>query len=283
MTPQVMAAFRPARYRRPMTAVTTRPTTARPVGELLREWRERRRLSQLELSLQAEISTRHLSFVETGRSRPTPEMIMRLAEQLDVPLRDRNTLLLAGGYAPAFAERSLDEPALAAVRAALRQVLAGHEPYPAVVVNRWWKLVDGNASVGLLTAGAAEWLLEPPINVLRLSLHPDGMAPRIVNLAEWRSHLLSRLLRQAQASGDQRLAALHEELLGYPGGTPAAHPATDVVVPLRYRAGDTELSFFSITAVFGTPLDVTVDELAIESFYPADEQTAAALHGHAAR
>ena len=263
-----------------MTAVAARPTAGRPVGALLREWRERRRLSQLDLSIQAEVSTRHLSFVETGRSQPTADMILRLAERLDVPLRDRNALLLAGGYAPAFKERALDEPALAAVRTALRQVLAGHEPYPAVVVNRWWELVDGNASVALLTAGAAGWLLEPPVNVLRLSLHPDGMAPRIANLAQWRSHLLGGLQRQIQATGDERLAELHEELLGYPGGHAGARAATDVVVPLRYRSGERELSFFSITAIFGTPMDVTVEELAIESFYPADEATATALREH---
>ncbi|MCU1658145.1 MAG: helix-turn-helix domain protein, partial [Pseudonocardiales bacterium] len=225
-----------------MTALSTR-AGARPVGQLLREWRERRRLSQLDLSIQAEISARHLSFVETGRSRPTSEMILRLAENLDVPLRDRNALLLAGGYAPAYRERGLGEPELAAVRAALRQVLAGHEPYPALVVNRWWEMADGNASIAVLTAGSAPWLLEPPINVLRLSLHPDGMASRIVNLAEWRAHLLSRLGRQVAATGDTRLAELREELSGYPGGVTDAPSHTDVVVPLRYRHGDRELSF----------------------------------------
>lgn len=198
-------------------------------------------------------------------------------EQLEVPLRDRNTVLLAGGYAPAYPEHGLAEPELAAVRTALRQVLAGHEPYPAVLVNRWWEMVDGNASVGNLTAGAAPWLLEPPVNVLRLSLHPDGMAPRIVNLAQWRAHLLTRLHRQAAATGDARLAELHEELLGYPGGAIQAPHPTDVVVPLRYRPDGQELSFFSITAVIGTPMDVTVEELAIEAFYPADQATAAAV------
>jgi MmyB-like transcription regulator ligand binding domain len=164
-----------------------------------------------------------------------------------------------------------------AVSAALRRVLAGHEPYPAVLVNRWWELVDANTSIALLTAGAARALLEPPVNVLRLSLHPDGMAPRIANLAEWRAHLLARLQRQVAATGDARLAELHQELLGYPGGESGSPATTDVVVPLRYRHGDRELSFFSITAVIGTPMDVTVQELAIESFYPADEATAAAL------
>jgi transcriptional regulator with XRE-family HTH domain len=221
-------------------------------GHLVREWRQRRRLSQLDLAIAANVSSRHLSFVETGRSRPTSEMILHLAEHLDVPLRDRNTMLLAGGYAPAYPERGLAEPELTAVRQALKRVLAGHEPYPAVVVNRWWELVDANAAIGIFTKAAAPELLQPPVNVLRLSLHPDGMAPRIVNLPQWRAHLLTRLHRQAQA-------------------------ATDVVVPLRYRSDGAELSFLSISAVVGTPMDITVSELAIESFYPADQATAAAL------
>jgi transcriptional regulator with XRE-family HTH domain len=221
-------------------------------GDLLREWRQRRRLSQLDLAIAASVSSRHLSFVETGRSRPTSEMILHLAEHLDVPLRDRNALLLAGGYAPAYPEHGLDEPELKAVQQALGCVLASHEPYPAVVVNRWWELVDANGGIAQFTRHVSPALLEPPVNVLRLSLHPDGMAPRIVNLPEWRAHLLARLHRQA-----------------------------DVVVPLRYRAGRAELSFLSITAMVGTPMDVTVEELAIESFYPADDRTAAALAGSA--
>ncbi|GAB3870875.1 helix-turn-helix domain-containing protein [Dactylosporangium cerinum] len=248
-----------------------------PVGVLLREWRERRRLSQLELSIQAEISTRHLSFVETGRSKPTSAMILRLTEQLDVPLRERNTMLLAGGFAPAYPEGRLDGPQLRAVRQSLRQVLTGHEPFPAVVVDRWWTMLDANTPVGLLTAGVAAELLEPPVNVLRLSLHPDGLAPRIANLEQWRAHLLGRLERQARATGDPKLDELLAELTAYPGGigpTPAAH---DVVVPLRIRHEGTELRFFGITAVFGSPLDVTVAELAIESFFPADAATADAL------
>jgi transcriptional regulator with XRE-family HTH domain len=257
--------------------VTAARSATGGVGELLRQWRQRRRLSQLDLAIQADISARHLSFVETGRSKPTSEMILRLTEQLEVPLRDRNTLLLAGGYAPAYPERGLGEPELAAVRAALAQVLAGHEPYPAVLVNRCWEMIDANASVANLTAGAAPWLLEPPVNVLRLSLHPDGMAPRIANLAQWRAHLLTRLHRQVTATGDARLAGLYEELLGYPGGESEPPHPTDVVVPLRYLADGQELSFFSITTVIGTPMDVTVEELAIESFYPADQATAAAL------
>jgi transcriptional regulator with XRE-family HTH domain len=264
-----------------------RAGTTPQAGDLLRQWRQRRRLSQLDLAIAANVSSRHLSFVETGRSRPTSDMILRLAEHLDVPLRDRNTLLLAGGYAPAYPEHGLAEPELKAVRQALKHVLDGHLPYPAVLVNRWWELLDANAGIALFTGQVSPALLEPPVNVLRLSLHPDGMAPRIANLPEWRAHLLTRLHRQAQASGDPRLAGLHEELSGYPGGEsedesqPPPAPA-DVVVPLRYRASDQELSFLSITAMVGTPLDVTVEELVIESFYPADDRTARALRGSSA-
>ena len=257
--------------------MTSHAPGARPVGELLREWRERRRLSQLDLSIQADISARHLSFVETGRSNPTPTMILRLTEQLGVPLRERNTLLLAGGYAPAYPQHGLEEPELESVRAALRQVLAGHQPNPAVVVNRWWELLDSNAALAMLTDGCAPWLLEPPVNVLRLSLHPDGMAPRIANLAEWRAHLLTQLRHRAAALGDQRLSDLLDELRGYPGGSTGAASATGVVLPLVYRRGDHELSFFSISAAVSTATDVTVEELAIEAFYPADAATAAAL------
>jgi len=261
----------------PMTAVNAPAAAARPVGELLRAWRERRRLSQLDLSIQADISTRHLSFVETGRSRPTPEMILRLTEQLDVPLRERNTLLLAGGYAPAYPQHGLDAPELASVRSALRQVLSGHEPYPAVVIDRWWDMVESNAGIAVLVEGCAPHLLEPPVNVLRLSLHPDGMARRIINLPQWRAHLLTQLAHRARSLGDQRLSELRDELLGYPGGLAMSPSVTDVVLPLRFRCGERELSFFSISATVGTATDVTVDELAIESFYPAEEDTAAYL------
>lgn len=266
---------------------------ARPVGELLREWRERRRLSQLELSSQTDISTRHLSFVENGRARPSAQLILRLTEHLDVPLRDRNRALLAGGYAPAYPETALDAPRLSAVREAVTRVLAGHQPYPAAAVDRHWQMVDGNAGVALFTEDCAPQLLDPPVNVLRLSLHPDGMAPRIENLAQWRGHLLDRLHRQAATTGDRFLEELHEELSGYPGGAVSAFRAgagsgsgsgyggtgaDRLVVPLRYRHGNEVLSFFSTTTVFGTPLDVTLAELAIESFFPADPATAARLH-----
>jgi transcriptional regulator with XRE-family HTH domain len=257
----------------------------RQVGELLRHWRDQRRLSQLELSVRAEISTRHLSFLETSRSMPSRDMVLHLAEQLDVPLRDRNEMLLAAGYAPVYRQTPLE--LLEAPRRAIRQVLRGHEPYPAVVVDQSWNVVDRNTSVGVFLAGAAPELIEPPANVLRISLHPDGMAPRIVNLAEWRAHLLSRLRRQIELTADPELTKLHQELLRYPGGQPervAELPGPgEVMVPLRLRHEGRELSFFSTVATFGTPLDITLAELAIESFFPADPQTAQVLREQATR
>lgn len=249
-------------------------TASTPVGRLLREWRERRRLSQLELSIQADISARHLSFVETGRSKPTPEMIVRLTEHLDVPLRERNQLLLAGGYAPAYPQHGLDAPELESVRTALSQVLRGHEPYPAVVIDRWWDLVEGNAAIAVLVEGCAPHLLQPPVNVLRLSLHPEGMASRIVNLGQWRAHLLEQLRRRAEQTGDARLLELQDELRAYPGGDESVPAPHDVVLPMVLRSGDRELALFSIEARVGTATDVTVDELSIETFYPADPATA---------
>jgi transcriptional regulator with XRE-family HTH domain len=264
----------------------TAPGAQRPVGALLREWRERRRLSQLALALDAEISTRHLSFVETGRATPSRAMILRLAEQLDLPLRERNQLLLAAGYAPVYAETALESPPMAAIRAAVRQVLVGHEPYPAVAVDRRWNLLDANASVALFMAGLPPALLTPP-NVLRASLHPDGLAARIVNLREWRAHVLGRLRRQVARSADPELAALYHELRGYGDGAdpPESEPPGpgDVVLPLRLRHGDRELSFFSTVTAFGTPFDITVAELAIESFSPADRETSEFLREAAAR
>jgi len=247
-----------------MTTLARSARATPVVGQLLREWRERRRISQLDLSIQADISARHLSFVETGRSQPTSGMILRLSEQL-------------GGYAPAYPEHSLDEPELARLRVALRQILSGHEPYPALVVNRWWEMVDGNAAVAVLTDGCDPALLTPPVNALRVSLHPDGMASRIANLPEWRAHILERLHRQVQATRDPRLAELLAELSSYPGGDAERPELTDVAVPLSLRHDGKELAFFSMTAVVGAPLDVTVAEVAIESFYPADADTAEAL------
>jgi hypothetical protein len=206
-------------------------------------------------------------------------MVLRLADTLDVPLRERNHLLLAAGYAPVYGEAALDAPQMAAVRQAIRLVLKAHEPFPAVVVDRGWNLVDANATIDLLTAGAAPQLLEPPVNVLRLSLSPDGLAPRIVNLAEWRAHLLARLRREIAVSADERLIELLDELRQYPGDKPDVEPpgSGDVVVPLRIRTDLGELRFLSTVATFGTPLDVTVAELSIESFFPANPETADAL------
>jgi transcriptional regulator with XRE-family HTH domain len=254
---------------------------AAPVGDLLRQWRERRRMSQLTLALEAEISTRHLSFVETGRSQPSRDMVLNLAAKLELPLRDRNALLLAAGYAPAYAETPLDAAPLASVRAAVQQVLRGHEPYPAVVVDGRWTIVGANAGVALLLENVAPDLLRPPVNGLRLSLHPAGLAPRIVNLGEWRAHLFSRLRRQIALTADPELLRLLEELRAYPCDQP--EPDLDlpgpgaVYVPLRLRSGDRELAFFYTVSTFGTPLDITVAELAIESLFPADAATADAL------
>ena len=258
------------------------PHATRPVGELLRGWRQRRRLSQLDLALDAEISTRHLSCLETGRAQPSREMLLHLAERLEVPLRERNTLLVAAGFAPGFAERPLDDPALHAARQAVELVLKGHEPYPALAVDRHWNLVAHNAAIQPLLQGVAPALLQPPVNVLRLALHPQGLAPRIANLGQWRDHLVARLHQAIAASGDAALDALLRELCDYP--VPAAgaplRPDTDfagVVVPLQLRSPAGVLSFFSTITVFGTPVDVTLSELAIEAFFPADAATAAAL------
>jgi transcriptional regulator with XRE-family HTH domain len=248
------------------------------VGPLLRRWRHRRGLSQLALAGAAGVSARHLSFVETGRSRPSRALLLRLGEHLDVPLRDRNALLLAAGLAPAFPERRLADPPMAVVADAVARLLDAYTPFPALVVDRRWELVDANEAVDLLTAGAAPALLAPPCNVLRLCLHPDGLAPRIRTLGSWRAHLLARLRHQIAATGDPYLQELLDELRRYPAppADPAPHAAP--VVPLRVRAADgRELAFVSTTTLFGTPGDVTVEELAIEAFLPADEATAVAL------
>ncbi|MCY1032309.1 helix-turn-helix transcriptional regulator [Corallococcus sp. BB11-1] len=266
-----------APYLRAMTSLQQ----GRPVGELLRGWRQRRGLSQMDLALRAEVSTRHVSFLETGRSQPSRDMLLHLAEELDVPLRERNGLLVAAGFAPVYAERPLDDPALRATREAVELVLAGHDPYPALAVDRHWTLVTANRAVGVLLVDLAPELLEPPLNVLRLSLHPSGLAPRIENLRQWRDHVLTRLHRQVEVSADATLAALLEELRGYP--VPEAREAPNerdfagVVMPLRVRTSLGLLSLFGTTTVFGTPVDITLAELAIESFFPADPETAEVL------
>jgi len=251
------------------------------VGALLREWRERRKLSQLDLAGEAEVSTRHLSFIESGRSAGSREMLLKLAERLAMPPRAQNRLLLAGGYAPAYAERPLDAPDMIAAKAAVDAILEGHRPFPALAVDRHWTLVAANHAVAALLTGIAPALLEPPVNVLRLSLHPDGLAPRIENLGEWRGHLLHRLRAQIDQSGDPVLTAMLKELASYPVRSGAQRPARPdgIVVPLRLR--DLErggvLSFLSTTTVFGTPIDITLSELALECFYPADQMTREAL------
>jgi transcriptional regulator with XRE-family HTH domain len=262
--------------------------SSRTVGDLLREWRQRRRMSQLLLAAEAEISTRHLSFVESGRAMPSREMLMHLAERLEVPLRARNALLVAAGYAPLFRERPLSDPQLSAAREAVELVLKGHEPYPALAIDRHWTLVAANRALAPLIADAQPALLAAPVNVLRLSLHPDGIAPSIVNWHSWRAHLLARLQRQIEVSGDATLAALYEELVAYPPPAGAGHAAKDegadlnqIAVPLRLKTPLGVLSFFSTTTVFGTPVDITLSELAIEAFFPADPQTADALRGFA--
>jgi transcriptional regulator with XRE-family HTH domain len=265
-----------------MGFVQTQP--GQPVGHLLREWRARRRMSQLDLSLEADISTRHLSFLETGRSQPSRDMILRLAEQLEIPLRERNALLISAGYAPAFPERPLEDSALQAARKAIDLLLAGHEPYPALAIDRHWTLVASNNAIAPLIAGADPSLLQPPVNVLRFSLHPAGLAPRIANYAEWRSHVLARLRRQIDLTADPVLEELMKELRDYPTpngaapGKPAAdREYADVVVPFQLITEGGLLSFFSTTTIFGTPVDITLSELAIESFFPADRTTAEAL------
>jgi transcriptional regulator with XRE-family HTH domain len=238
-------------------------------------------MSQLDLALEAGVSARHLSFLETGRSKPSREMVLRLSEELDVPLRERNRLLLAAGFAPAYDERPLEAPEMQPVRRAVAQVLTGHEPFPAAVVDRWWNLIAANRNVSLFMEGVAAHLLAPPANVLRASLHPEGMAPRIVNLAEWRGHLVDRLRREVAATGDARLAELLAEVEGYPRPPDSAPPRPTggaIAVPLVLRHGGRKLSFFSTVATFGTAVDVTVAELSIEAFFPADALTAAVLH-----
>ncbi|MEM5437611.1 helix-turn-helix transcriptional regulator [Paraburkholderia diazotrophica] len=268
----------------PFRAPSGAPPMSRTVGDMLREWRQRRRMSQLLLASEADISTRHLSFVESGRALPSREMVMHLAERLDVPLRSRNALLVAAGYAPLYRERQLSDPQLGAAREAVDLVLKGHEPFPAAAVDRHWTIVAANNALAPLLTSAKPALLEAPVNALRLSMHPDGIASQIANWHAWRAHLLSRLQRQIDVSADSTLAALYDELAAYPT-PPNAEPADEshactleqIAVPLRLRTELGVLSFFSTTTVFGTPVDVTLSELAIEAFFPADPQTGEAL------
>ncbi|MGE0529841.1 MAG: helix-turn-helix domain-containing protein [Hyphomonadaceae bacterium] len=255
-------------------------STAQSFGDHLRTWRQRRRMSQLDLASEAGISTRHLSFVETGRAAPSREMVLQLAEHLQLPLREQNAFLVAAGFAPRFGERKLDHPDLAAVRGAVEAVLKGHEPNPTLAIDRRWTLLNANKAALRLMAGIAPELLQPPANMLRASLHPDGLAPRILNLNEWRVHIFARLERQIETTADPILIELLEELRTYAGGGSHAAPlrdATPVITPLRLRTEAGVLSMFGVTTLFGMPQDVTLDELAIETFFPADEASARIL------
>jgi transcriptional regulator with XRE-family HTH domain len=250
----------------------------RPIGELIREWRQRRRLSQLDLACDAEISTRHLSFLETGRSLPSREMLLHLSDRMAIPLRDRNVMLRAAGFAPTYQERSLDDPTFQSARQSIDLILSMHDPNPALAVDRHWTMAAANNAVGSLIAGVEPILLTPPVNVIRLSLHPAGLAPRIINLVEWRHHIIDRLRRQIETTGDPVLADLVEEVRDYPlppGAAGKARPQDHeiVAVPFRLATVHGPLSFFSTTTVFGTPVDITLSELAIEAFFPADQAT----------
>ncbi|MEU1205402.1 helix-turn-helix transcriptional regulator [Nocardia sp. NPDC005825] len=248
-------------------------------GDLLRHWRTARRLSQLELAGRADTSTRHLSFIETGRATPSRHMLLHLSDELDIPLRERNRMLLAAGYAPVYAEPELDTPAMRPIRDAVRQILTGLEPHPALAIDAAWTMIDANAGIALFLDGLDPALLRPPVNALRLTLHPDGLAGSIINLAEWRGHLFERLQRQIDVTGSPELTDLLAEMRTYPGGEdgPGLPEPDQAVVPLRMRHDGHELAFLSATTVFGTPMNVTVAELAIEAFLPADAATATLL------
>ncbi|MEV2239246.1 helix-turn-helix transcriptional regulator [Micromonospora sp. NPDC049891] len=246
------------------------------VGELLRQWRHRRGLSQLDLAIAADVSARHVSLVETGRSKPSADMILRLAAPLHVPLRDRNRLLLAGGFAPRYTERPLDDDALSAVQDAIRRVLRAHEPYPAVVFDRRWNIVMTNRAVDPFFAQVAPDLLRPPVNLVRLGLDPRGLARLVVNLADVRAVFRTRISRQLATAPDPELTALYEELLApEPADASGQRVDTDVVIPMILSVGGQELRLFSTITTFGTPMDITIDEVAIESYYPADAESAA--------
>jgi transcriptional regulator with XRE-family HTH domain len=276
----------------PMNTTSALPMTSavnarKPFGEQIREWRQRRHLSQMDLAAQAEMSTRHLSFLETGRSQPSRAMLLRLVERLSVPLRERNGLLIAAGFAPMYSMHSLSDPEMSSARAAVDLILAGHEPYPAVLVDRHWNLVGGNRASAPMMAGADASLLVPPVNVLRITLHPKGVAPRIENLAEVREHVLARLQRDFELTADETLKALLEELRAYPGNegdTSGEEPVSygGVVVPLKMRTPAGVITLFSTTTIFGTPTEVTLSELMLEAFYPADEFSANVLRQAAA-
>ncbi|MFJ8310399.1 MULTISPECIES: helix-turn-helix domain-containing protein [unclassified Streptomyces] len=252
------------------------------VGPMLRGWREQRRISQLELALRADSSARHISFIETGRSRPSEDMVLRLAEHLEVPVRERNALLLAAGYAPHYAQTPLDDPSMSSLREGMERLLQAYDPYPALMVDATYTVLAANRGIEMLLEGVAGHLLAPPVNAMRLTLHPEGLAPRIRNLPQWRGHLLEQMERQIALLRSDSLRELYEEVAAHP--VPAAgreepgeagnHPVFPFALPLRIEVGGTVLSFISTIATFNTPMDVTVSELAIETFLPADPETA---------
>jgi transcriptional regulator with XRE-family HTH domain len=260
---------------------TQSPNQAQRVGDLIRDWRARRRMSQLDLALEAGVSQRHLSFVESGRSSPSRDMVETLCEHLELPLRERNVVLLSAGFAPAYAERKLSDPSMSAARNAVERVLKGHEPNPALAIDRWWNLVMANASVGPMLAMVEDKsLLEGQPNVLRLSLHPGGLAKNIVNLGQWKAHVLWRLAQQIQATCDPKLIALEQELAGYPAPPAPKRERSEadaIALNFELRVGPQVLSFITTTTIFGTPADVTLSELAVEAFFPANAETAAAM------
>jgi transcriptional regulator with XRE-family HTH domain len=284
MAPAPPAEHRPAAHAAPAPRRLHGVATA-TVGAMLRDWREDRRRSQMDLALDVGVSTRHLSFVETGKSKPSPELVLALAENLEVPLRERNAMLLAAGYAPQYHQTSLDDEAMAGVRDALSMLIAAHDPYPAVVVDRWWNVVMANDGSMALLGGVPEHLLEPPLNAYRVTLHPEGMSSRIENLAEWAHHLLATLDRQVAITRDPQLRDLLDEVRAYPNiaaldatwRTRSAPPA--VLVPLRLRVDGAVQSWFSTNTSIGTPVDITLDELHVELFHPADEATASLVRG----
>lgn len=250
---------------------------ATPIGTELKRWRTHRRRSQMDVALDAEISPRHLSFVETGRSRPSRDLVMRLADCLAVPPRGRNAMLVSAGFAPLHSEHSLESDALAAARAAVSHVLSAYAPYPALAVDRHWTLIEANAPLLALLGSVAPHLMQPPVNVLKVSLHPEGIAPLIANLAEWRGALFQRLREQIEASADPVLTAMLGELRALPGGEAPAQPGHSLAVPLVIDHPAGRLSFLSMTSVFGSPVDITLSEMAVESFLPADAATMAVL------
>lgn len=280
MTSPAPSSHRPPRHPLPHRVAPAGPTS---FGDHLRTWRQQRHLSQLALADEADISPRHVSFMETGRTNPSRDMVLRLCERLAVPLRERNALLVSAGYAPMYRERALDDPALAAARQAVELVLKGHEPCPAIALDRCWNVVAANpAAHALLAAHVSPALLVPPINVFRLSLHPEGLAPRIANLAQWRAHLLERLRQQIQATADPALMALQAELQQYPAPPESSNlvlagEMLGVVMPFCFESVHGMLSLISTTTIFGTPVDVTLQELAVESFFPADDFTSRVL------